>query len=68
MKKGIVIGISIAIIVGIGAIVISGNYSENMNQESLDEDINEISLEESIKDKPKQFTVGLEESVGFSGG
>ena len=60
MNKGIIIGISIAVIIGIGALAVSANYS--------DDSISEISLDEDIKSEPKQFTVGLEESVGFTGG
>jgi len=60
MNKGIIIGISIAVIIGIGALAVSANYS--------DDSISEISLDEDIKSEPKQFTVGSEESVGFTGG
>jgi len=60
MNKGIIIGISIAVIIGIGALAVSADYS--------DDNISEISLDEDIKSEPKQFTVGLEESVGFTGG
>ncbi|KAF6248196.1 hypothetical protein C6990_01810 [Nitrosopumilus sp. b3] len=59
MNKGIIIGVAIAIIIGVGVLVASGNYSE---------DISEISLEEEVKNEPKQFTIGLDESVGVSGG
>lgn len=67
MNKGILIGISLAIIVGITAVVISSNSSEIISENSLDEEVSGISLE-NTKEKPKQFTVGLEESVGFTGG
>ncbi len=60
MNKGVIIGISIAVIIGIGALAVSANYS--------DDNISEISLDEDIKSESKQFTVGLEESVGFTGG
>lgn len=59
MKKGIVIGVAIAIIIGIGMLAISQNYSE---------DVSEIPLNDVPKNEPSQFTVGLDESVGFSGG
>ncbi|MGY5149495.1 MAG: hypothetical protein ACW9W3_05480 [Candidatus Nitrosopumilus sp. bin_68KS] len=68
MNKGIIIGVSIAIIIGMGILVVSGNYLENISEISLEEEIDEISLEEVMKNKPKQFTIGLDESVGVSGG
>ena len=62
MNKGVIIGIAIAVIIGIGAIMVSSNYSENTIK-----DIND-SLNENTQGEPKQFTIGLEESVGFSEG
>ena len=55
MNKGILIGIAIAIIIGIGIVSLSdsGNNSE-------------ISIIEDVEDEPNQFTVELDESVGFS--
>ena len=61
MNKGIIIGIAIAIIIGVGAIIVSGNNSSNDDKVGLEE--SEVRLEES---EPKQFTVGLSEKVGFS--
>ncbi len=68
MNKGIIIGISIIIIIGIGVLVVSGNYSENINEISFDEEASEISFDEEVKNEPKQFTIGLDESIGVSGG
>lgn len=68
MNKGIIIGISIAITIGVGVLVVSGNNSEDISEVSLGEEVSEISLEEEIKNEPKQFTIGLDESVGVSGG
>jgi len=59
MNKGIIIGVVIAIIIGVSAISISNYSSDNTNEVSPDED---------IENEPKQFTVGLDESVGVSGG
>jgi len=59
MNKGIIIGIAIVAIIGIGVIAVFSNSQNN---------VTEISLDEDIKKKPKQFTVGLDESVGVSGG
>ncbi len=58
MNKGIIIGIVIVIIIGIGVITVSSNSQNSITEISLDEDKNE----------PKQFTIGLDESVGVSGG
>lgn len=66
MNKGIIIGISVAIILGIGAIAVSNNYSSEVSETSITEEVNETSITEEVK--PKQFTIGLEESVGFTGG
>lgn len=68
MNKVIIIGISVAIIIGVGILVVSGNNSEYISEISLEEEISEISLEEEVKNEPKQFTIGLDESVGVSGG
>lgn len=68
MKKGIIIGIIIAIIIGFGAIAVSDDNSESVNEISLDEEISEISLDEEIKNESKQFEVGLSESIAFSEG
>ena len=77
MNKGIIFGVAIAIIIGISAVLISGNDSENVNEValdeeiseiSLDEEISEISLDEEIKNEPKQYTVGLTEDIGFTEG
>lgn len=62
MNKGIIIGIAIAIIIGVGAIIVSGNISNNGEQVGLEES-EQVGLEES---EPKQFTIGLSEKVGFS--
>jgi len=59
MNKGIIIGIAIVAIIGIGVIAVSSNSQNN---------VTEISPDEDIKNEPKQFTVGLDESVGVSGG
>lgn len=67
MNKGIIIGISIAIIIGVGVLIVSNNYSNEVNDISFTE-VGETSLTEEVIPKPKQFTIGLEESVGFSGG
>ena len=58
MKKAVIIGIAIAIIIGVvGAVTVLQNNSDN---------IDEISADTDTKNEPKSFTVGLEESVGFS--
>ncbi|MBA4717609.1 MAG: hypothetical protein HRO68_00255 [Nitrosopumilus sp.] len=56
MKKGIIIGIAIIII---GGIVIAAS------QNTLDDD-NEVIINENVNIEPKQFTIELTESVGFS--
>lgn len=58
MKKGIIIGIAIAVVIGIGVIAASQNSENNT----------EISIDEEINDEPKKFVVGLEDGVGFSDG
>ena len=72
MKKGIIIGIIIVIIIGFGAIAVSANNSENVDEEiseiSVDEEISEISVDEEIKNEPQQFEVELSESIGFTEG
>jgi len=60
MNKGIIIGIVLAIIIGVGVIVVLDNNSVNI------ENISEVSLDEGINNEPKNFSVGLSESVGFS--
>ncbi|MCV0365638.1 MAG: hypothetical protein K5798_00030 [Nitrosopumilus sp.] len=66
MNKVIIIGIIVAII-GIGALSVLGISSDNNDKESMDEFGNEVSSDD-VKTEPKQFTIGLEESVGVSGG
>jgi len=68
MNKGIIIGIIITIIIGVGALVVLANNSDSIDEISLDKDVSGVSGAENIINKPKQFTVGLEESVGFSEG
>ena len=60
MNKGVIVGISIAIIIGVGILLVSGNYSEDISEISLEEEASEISLEEEVKNEPKQFTIGLD--------
>jgi len=58
MKKVVIIGIAIAVIIGvIGGVTALQNNSDN---------IDEISANIDTKNEPKSFTVGLDESVGFS--
>jgi len=68
VNKGVIIGIIAIIIIGIGALVVSGNSPNSIDEASLDKDVSEVSVDENITNKPKQFTVGLDESVGFSEG
>jgi len=56
MNKGIIIGIALAIIIGVSVIMVSGNNS----------DISEVSIEEGNKSEPNRFTIELSESIGFS--
>ena len=53
MNKMIIVGIVIAIIIGIVGIFGSMNT-------------NEVSTNENTKPKPKQIVVGLEENIGIS--
>ena len=64
MKKGIIIGIAIIIIGGI-VIAASQNISDDTSQNTLDDD-NEVIINENVNIEPKQFTIELTESVGFS--
>jgi len=57
MKKVVIIGIAIAVIIGIGVVT-----ALQTNSDSIDE----ITPVTNTKNEPKSFTVGLEESVGFS--
>ena len=57
MKKGIIIGIVIAIIIGVSAVAASQDNSD---------DTSEISLNEDVQIEPKRFTVDLTESVGVA--
>lgn len=60
MKKVIIIGIVIAIVIGIvGVSTLQDDANNSTNT-------NEISTSDEIENEPKQFTVGLTESVGFS--
>ncbi len=60
MKKVIIIGIVIVIIIGIlGVSTLQDDTNNSTN-------INEIFTNEEIENEPKQFTVGLTESVGVS--
>lgn len=68
MNKGVIIGIIAIIIIGISALVVSGNSSDSIDEISLDKDVSEVSVDENIVNKPKEFTVGLDESVGFTEG
>lgn len=67
MNKVIIIGI-IVVVIGIGALSVLGISSDSNDKESMDEFVNEVSSGEDVKTEPKQFTIGLEESVGVSGG
>ncbi|MCV0410645.1 hypothetical protein [Nitrosopumilus sp.] len=66
MNKVIIIGI-IVVVIGIGALSVLGVSSDSNDKESMDEFVNEVSSDD-VKTEPKQFTIGLEESVGVSGG
>jgi len=70
MKKGIIVGIVIAIIIGVSALAVSQDNSDDTSEIFLDENVeidsSEISLSEDVEREPKSFTVDLEESVGFS--
>ncbi len=59
MKKGIIVGIVIAIIIGVSAVAVSQDDSD---------DTSEISLNKDVQIEPKSFTVDLEESIGVSEG
>ena len=64
MNKGLIIGIAIAIIVGVGVLMVIGDSSDFNEEFSLDEKNAQVSLDE--KNEPKQFSIGLSEKVGFS--
>jgi len=67
MKKGIIVGIVIAIIIGVSAVAASQNdTSEITLDEVVEMDTSEISLDEDVEIEPKRFTVDLTESVGFA--
>ena len=59
MNKVVLVVIAIAIIIGVSVIVISSDYSGS-NPENLEP------VDKMTENEPKSFTVGLEESVGFS--
>ena len=61
MNKVVLAIMAIAIIVGVSVVVISSNYSVKSSENDLEESSNNV-----IENEPKSFTVGLEESVGFS--
>ena len=69
MKKGIIVGIVIAIIIGVSAVAVSQDNSDYTSEIFLDEDVgidsSETSLSEDVEIEPKSFTVDLEESVGM---
>ena len=69
MKKGIIVGIVIAIIIGVSAVAVSQNDTTEITlDEDVEVDTSEISLDEDVEIEPKSFTVNLEESVGFDEG
>ncbi len=57
MNKGIIIGIIIAIAIGIGASVVTFSYNGSGENPDL--------IDSEGVSEPKQFTVNLEEQVGF---
>ena len=61
MKKGIIIAV-IVVIIAIGGIAISQN-SQNDDESSLD--ISQNAPSQEIKNEPREFTVGLSETMGF---
>ena len=69
MKKGIIVGIVIAIIIGVSAVAVSQNDTSEISlSEDVEMDTSEISLSEDVEIEPKRFIVDLEESVGFTEG
>ncbi len=67
MKKEIGIGVVIIIIIGIISIAVLDTNLDNTSEVPLGEGINEVPLGEGINE-PKQFSVEISESIGFSGG
>ena len=66
MKKGIIAGIVIAIIIGVSAVAVSqDDTSEITLDEDVEMDTSEITLDEDVGIEPKSFTVDLEELVGM---
>lgn len=61
MNKTIFVIIAIAVIIGIGAVVVSSNSLDNDS-----ESVQEGNIDRDNTIEPKSFTVGLDESVGFS--
>ena len=61
MNKVIFVIIAIAVIVGISAVAISSNYLVSNLESTL-----EVTIESEDQIEPKSFTVGLDESVGFT--
>ena len=61
MNKVIFAIIAIAVIVGISAVAISSNYLVSNLESTL-----EVTIESEDQIEPKSFTVGLDESVGFT--
>ena len=61
MKKGIIIVI-IVIVIAISGIVISQNSPNNVENPI---DANEITPSQEIKNEPREFTIGLSETMGF---
>jgi len=61
MNKVIFAIIAIAVIIGVSAIVISSNNLVNDSDSPSD-----VTIERKNEVEPKSFTVGLDESVGFT--
>lgn len=60
MKKAIFVIIAIVVIIGVSAAVISSNNLVDSKSAT------EATIENKDKIEPKSFTVGLDESVGFT--
>ena len=57
MNRAVIIGIIIVVVIGIGAAVMAANYNE------LEENPDSISIDENSE--PKQYTITIQEEVGF---
>ena len=62
MKKVIIIGIIVSIIIGVIGITVSENSTDKV-ENSLGN--NQVPTSTEIKNEPRQFTIGLSESMGF---